>query len=263
MRFTVLTPTYNRAYTLSGAYQGLCAQTFRDFEWVLVDDGSSDGTKELVASWKPFFPIRYTWKPNGGKHTAVNIGINQAAGEFVVILDSDDRCLPRALERLDYFWRQIPNSEQFSTLVGLCCNEAGSIVGSQFSHDYVDAFNLRDALNVIGNADRWGMNRTEILKRFRYPEFNNERFIPEGVVWNRILSQYAVRFVNEPLLVAGYAPGGLGRAGDIRYANPRGAVTYYRELACYKVAVKLRMKAAINAVRFFLVLTARELASFK
>lgn len=262
MRFTVLTPTYNRAHTLAGAYQSLCAQTFRDFEWVIVDDGSTDGTRDLVSSWKSFFPIRYTWKPNGGKHTAVNIGIAQAAGEFVVILDSDDRCVPRALERMDYFWRQIASPERFSNLVARCCSDDGSILGEPLPLDHVDVFNLGDALAIVGNTDRWGMIRTDILKRFRYPEFSNERFIPEGVVWNRILNQYGVRYVNEPLLIAGYAPGGLGRAGDLRYSSPKGAVVYYWDLARSNVPVKVRLKSAINAVRFSLVAAARELGFF-
>jgi glycosyltransferase involved in cell wall biosynthesis len=139
MKFTVLTATYNRAHTLPDVYQSLCAQTFRDFEWVIIDDGSADGTRELVLSWKPSFPIRYTWKQNGGKHTAVNIGVAQA----------------------------------------------------------------------------------------------------------------------------GYAPGGLGRQGDLRYSNPKGAALYYKELACYRVPVKLRFKAALNAARFSLVAIARELRRFK
>src|SRR5437879_13793520 len=108
MRFTVLTPTYNRAHLLEGVYRSLCAQTFRDFEWVIVDDGSTDGTRQLVASWKSFFPIRYTWKPNGGPTSALNAGISAAAGEFIMQVDSDDRLVPHALERFDYRWKQIP-----------------------------------------------------------------------------------------------------------------------------------------------------------
>lgn len=263
MRFTVLTPTYNRAHTLAAAYQGLCAQTFRDFEWVIVDDGSTDGTGELVASWKSFFPIRYTWKPNRGKHTAVNIGVAQAAGEFVTVLDSDDRCLPHALERLDYLWRQIPNPDRFFNLIGLCTAEDGSIFGNRFLQDQVDALNLGDALALVGNADRWGMMRADILKKFPYPEFKNERFILEGVVWNRVLKKYGARFVNEPLLIAGYAPGGLGRQGDLRYSSPKGAVIYHLELAFSNVPAKIRLKSAISAARFSFVAVARELGLLK
>ena len=119
MRFTVLTPTYNRAHLLPVLYQSLCAQTFRDFEWVIVDDGSMDGTRELVTSWKPFFPIRYTWKPNGGMHTALNVGTRDAQGEFITQVDSDDYCVPHALERFDNRWRQIPDPDRFACLIVL------------------------------------------------------------------------------------------------------------------------------------------------
>lgn len=263
MRFTVLTATYNRAHTLSGAYASLCAQTCRDFEWVIVDDGSTDATKELVSSWNPFFPIRYIWKPNGGKHTAINIGVAQAIGEFLVILDSDDRCVPRALERLDHYWRQIPDPDRFSHVIGLCCSEQGEVLGQPLPTEHVDVFHLREALAIVGHADWWGMIRSDIIKRFRYPEFSNERFIPEGVVWNRILSRYGARYVNEPLLIAGYSAGGLGRSGDLRYSNPKGAFTYYRELAGYKVPATLRLKAAINAVRFAVIAGVRGLGLLK
>ena len=258
MTFTVLTATFNRAHLLEGLYQSLCAQTLHDFEWVIVDDGSTDGTKELVAAWKPFFPIRYTWKPNGGKHTAINEGVQQAGGNFIAIVDSDDRLVPRALERLEHHWSQIGNPTLFSTLVGLCCAEDGSVFGNTLSQDCVDVFNLREAQKLEG-ADRWGMIRTDILKKFRYPEFKNERFMLEGVVWNRILKKYAIRYVNEPLLIACYARGGLGRQGDLRFSSPKGAVVYHTELAFSNASVEVRVKSAINAMRFSLVAILREL----
>src|SRR5437588_2411519 len=146
MRFTVLTPTYNRRECIGGVYESLCAQTFRDFEWLIVDDGSSDGTREQVASWKAFFPIRYFWKPNGGMHTAINLGAAQAAGEFITKLDSDDRCVPRALERFDHHWKQIREPERFACVVSLCCDEDGNILGSRLAKDYVDVFSLGAAL---------------------------------------------------------------------------------------------------------------------
>jgi glycosyltransferase involved in cell wall biosynthesis len=263
MRFTVLTATYNRACTLSATYQSLCSQTFRDFEWVIIDDGSTDGTRELISSWKPFFPIRYTWKPNGGKHTAINIGVQQAAGEFIAILDSDDRLVSNTLERLDYHWRRIPDPKRFSNLAGLCCAEDGSVLGGNLSQDYVDVFKLGDALVQLGGADRWGIFRADVLKKFRYPEFKNERFVLEGVVWNRILRKYAVRYFNEPLLIASYAPDGLGRQGDLRFSSPKGAVVYHMELAFSPVPVRNRLKSAINALRFSAVAVARELRLLK
>src|SRR5437762_2817315 len=98
MIFTVFTPTYNRAGTLPRVYESLKAQTFRDFEWIIVDDGSADSTQELVQSWigDLDFPIRYFRQQNQGKHVAVNLGVKEARGEFFLNLDSDDACVPEA-----------------------------------------------------------------------------------------------------------------------------------------------------------------------
>src|SRR4051812_28646573 len=98
---TVITPAFNRAHTLPAVYESLLAQTFRAFEWVLVDDGSSDGTREWVESLKaPACPIVYRYQPNSGKPTAVNLGLSLARGDYVVVLDSDDKATPDALSTL-------------------------------------------------------------------------------------------------------------------------------------------------------------------
>lgn len=261
MRFTVLTATYNRASYLPRVYESLCAQTFRDFEWVIVDDGSTDGTRELVASWKSFFPIRYTWKPNGGKHTAINLGAQMAAGDLVFIVDSDDQCLPYSLERFDYHWRQIPNPERFAFVVALDYREGSKhILGSEFPDSIKDIFRLREVL-ALADADRCSIIRADVLKKFPYPVFENERDMLESVVWNRIMDRYGARYVNEPLKIAGYAPGGITGQRDRRTPNPKGAVVYYAELALSDVPLKLRLKSAVNAVRFSLLAAYRAIAS--
>jgi glycosyltransferase involved in cell wall biosynthesis len=250
MKFTVLTPTYNRADCLGGVFAGLCAQSFRDFEWVIVDDGSTDGTKELVLSWTSFFPIRYIWKPNGGAHTALNVGLDLARGEFVTRIDSDDSCLPSALERFDYHWKNIPNSERFAILVSLCYKQDGrTILGSRFPSDVIDTFSLREALSLC-DADRWSIIRTDVARAFRFPEFPGERFLVEGVVWNRMLKHYAARFFNEPLKIVGYAPGHLSGGPDLRWSSPRGAILYHTELVLSDVPVTTRFKSALNVLRF-------------
>jgi len=263
MRFTLLTPTYNRAPYVERVYKGLCAQTFHDFEWVIIDDGSADNTRELVATWKPFFPIRYYWKPNGGKHTAVNMGVTKAEGEFIVMMDSDEQPVPYMLERFDYHWKQIPNPERFSTLVALLFSEDGvTVLGDRFPQEVFDVFDIGEALK-LAKCDLGGIVRTDLFKKFLYPEFKNERYMAEGVVWNRLMRRYGSRYVNEPLKLAGYAPGGLGRSGDLRYSNPKGAVVYNAELAfSRKIPLRVRTKAAVTAVYFSMVAVGREIKLF-
>jgi len=259
LRFTVLTPTYNRAHTLEGVYRSLCSQTFRDFEWVIVDDGSTDGTQELVSSWKSFFPIRYSWKPNEGKHTAVNLGVQQASGEFILIMDSDDRCVPQALERFDYRWKQILDPERYAFLVGLCYGPDGTAIhGSRLPTEYLDAFTLRDMLR-LSDGERCGIVRADVFKKFPYPVFKHERTILEGVVWNRIMKKYAARFFDEPLRIYASTPDSLSSQGDLRKSSPKGAVVYHVELAFSNLPFKIRVKSAINALRFSLVAVVREL----
>ncbi|MGA3054584.1 MAG: glycosyltransferase family A protein [Candidatus Korobacteraceae bacterium] len=249
MRFTVLTPTYNRAHTLKRVYDSLCAQSFRDFEWIIVDDGSSDGTRGLVSSWQQWFPIRYFWQRNGGKHTAMNRGVAAATGEFVVFLDSDDECKPNALERFDFRWRQIPDPGHFSTLIALTCRPDGSIRGEVFPEDHVDAFRFADQYRLRGKVDRWGINRTDTLREFPFPE--GERFVPEALVWNRLARKYAARFFNEVLLVMYPSGDSLSRRMvDLRASSPKSTLTYYRELAASPLPAQVRLHAALNYCRF-------------
>lgn len=249
MRFTVLTPTYNRAHVLGRVYESLCAQSLRDFEWVIVDDGSMDGTKDLVASWKADFPIRYCWKPNGGKHTAMNLGVREARGEFVLFFDSDDRCTPNALERFDYHWRQIPDASKFANLSCLCRTPEGQVIGKPYPADSVDAFTFADQLRYRSSGERWGINRADVLRQYPWPE--GELFVPEGLVWDRISRKYAARFINEALRIYEPSPDSLSsRMTDLRASSPKATLTYYRELALSPAPIAIRLRAAVNFCRF-------------
>jgi glycosyltransferase involved in cell wall biosynthesis len=267
MRFTVLTATYNGAHTLGPVYQSLCLQTFHDFEWIIVDDGSTDRTKDLVSSWKPFFPIRYFWKPNGGKHTAMNHGVSTAKGEFVVVLDADDVCIPTALERFDYHWRQIPDSSRFANLSCLCRTPAGAIIGKPFPGDPVDAFTFADQMRFRysgkwgSNSEGWGITRTDVLREFPYPE--GERYAPEALVWNRISRKYAARYINEALRTYEPDPDGItSNVTALRASSPKSTLTYYRELGLSPAPILVRLRAALNYVRFAAIAAKQRLSGF-
>jgi len=250
MRFSVVTATYNRAHTLGSVYESLFAQTFRDFEWVIVDDGSTDRTSELVASWKADFPLRYFWKPNGGQHTAENLGVAKAAGEFVLFFDSDDRCVPTTLERFDYHWRQIPDPAHFANLSCLCITPSGSLVGDPYPADCVDAYTFKEQLR-FRNCERWGINRTDVLREFPFPE--GERYLPRGVVWNRISRKYAARFFNEPLRIYEIHSDSINsHIRKLQLSSPRGTLMFYRELVLAPAPLSQRLRAAVNYCRLTL-----------
>jgi len=260
MRFTILTPTYNRARFLGGVYESLRAQTFQDFEWVVVDDGSTDGTCDLVSSWKSRLPIRYVWKPNGGMHTAINLGVQMARGQFTAKLDSDDSLLPHALERVDYHWRQIEDQKRFAIVVALCLREDGTVVGGRLPRDRVDVFSVGQ-LAALTDGGQWGTARTDVLRKFPFPIWKNERYVTESLVWNRILHRYGARFVDEPLHIYRVTPGSMSRSGDLRWSSPKGAVLFHAELALSDAPFKMRLKSAVNALRFSAVAAARQLLS--
>lgn len=144
--FTVFTPTYNRAHTLHRVYESLALQTLRNFEWLIVDDGSTDNTKELVDKWQnqAGSPIRYIRQDRQGKHVAFNRGVREAYGELFLTLDSDDACVPGALERFKYHWDAIPADKRraFSAVTVLCKDHHGKPVGTRFPCDPTDSDSL-------------------------------------------------------------------------------------------------------------------------
>ena len=205
--FTVCTPTYNRAHTLSRVYESLRSQTFRDFEWVVVDDGSTDGTSELVRKWKAdhrtWFPIRYFWQENQHKKVAVNRGVREARGELFLVADSDDWFPPNALETFAEHWRLIPDGEreQFAGVCGLCVYENGRVVGDRFpGGDWIDSNLMEICYRYRVRGEKWGFVRTDILRHVRFPE-HILGHVPESVVWNRIGARYKTRYINEVVRV--------------------------------------------------------------
>ena len=144
--FTVFTATYNRAHTLPRVLDALDRQTLRDFEWLIVDDGSTDGTQALVESWdsRTDFPIRYVPLRHAGKHVAFNRGVREAAGELFLNFDSDDGAIPEALERFKAHWESIPADRRagFSAVSALRMYENGEIIGDRFVEDVHDSETL-------------------------------------------------------------------------------------------------------------------------
>jgi glycosyltransferase involved in cell wall biosynthesis len=202
--FTVFTPTFNRANTLQRVYDGLEAQTFDDFEWLIVDDGSTDHTRSLVEGWQSIsnFSIRYYWQAHQGKAAATNYGVAEARGKLFLTLDSDDACVPRALERLNFHWHDIPakQREEFSAVTTLCMNPDGRLIGDKFPFDPTDSDSLEIRYKYRVRGEKWGFHRTDVLRAFPFP-VSMHGHIPEGVVWRRIAREYKTRFVNEPLRI--------------------------------------------------------------
>lgn len=253
--FTVFTPTYNRAHTLGRVYRSLLNQTFESFEWLIVDDGSNDGTKEKVDEFirEKRISIRYFYQPNGGKHTAFNRGVKEARGELFLPFDSDDSCIPTALERFRAHWLQMTESQRqgFSGVTCLCVNEKGQIVGGILPAPILEGCPYEVTSKYRLNGEKWGFHRTEILRAYPFPEIEGERFVPESLVWNRIGRVYKIRFVNEALRCYFSSQDGLSTSMvDVRRKSPKGTLVYYLEVVDLPVRLRDRMRASVNIWRF-------------
>ena len=221
--FTVLTPTYNRADTLPRVYESLKNQDFGDFEWLIIDDGSTDNTAELVAKWvkEGVFSIRYAWQPNQHKKTAFNHGVSIAQGELIVALDSDDTLLPNALSSMWSTWHRIPANQRggFIAVTGLCKRPDGSIVGDKFFRDEVDMTAIDMYFKHRPKGEKFGCLNTEILRCYPFPE-EYEGFVPESIVWRKIArAGYLTRFVNDVYRVYYDSADSLSRQGATNAAQ--------------------------------------------
>lgn len=253
--FTVFTPTFNRSSTLRDVYHALCRQTLQDFEWLIVDDGSSDGTRELVQRWmaQATFPIRYFYQENAGKPSAHNRAVTEARGDLFVVLDSDDTCLPNALERFATLWSEIPAQRRrlYSGITVLCVDNRGAVIGKPFPASPLDGKPVDLVMRGEYRGDKWGFHRTAVLREFPFPIVPGERHVPEGLVWNRVAARFLMRFVNEPLRVVEYRRDGLSVDPAHTLArSPRSAVLFYLDLVSHAVRLKWRLRAAANAIRY-------------
>lgn len=203
--FTVFTATFNRAHTLHRVYTSLAKQTFNDFEWLVVDDGSTDSTAQLFDAWIPeaHFPVRYIKQNNKGKHIAFNRGVEIAEGELLLVLDSDDACVPNALKKFKYHWDKIDDQErlEFSGVTSLCEDQHGKLVGDPFPQDIMDSDSLELRYRYKVQGEKWGFQRTDILRRNPFPEDLRQTYVPEDIIWNKIARKYKTRFVNEQLRI--------------------------------------------------------------
>jgi glycosyltransferase involved in cell wall biosynthesis len=231
---TVFTPTYNRARTLPRVYDSLRKQTLTDFEWLIVDDGSTDRTSDLVAEWiaERALTIRYVAQENAGKHVCANIAVRRARGRYIATLDSDDWFVPNALQTFARVWASIPASEyhSFAAVVGLCASPSGAIVGNRFPEDVLDATSIELATAYRVWGDKAGCGRVDVDSEFPFPVFEGERLVVEGIVYRRMSRRYRMRCINEVVTIKDYQPDGLSaNARELYIANPLTARLYFVE----------------------------------
>lgn len=246
MMVTVLTPAYNRGHTLANLYNSLCAQSRKDFLWLVIDDGSTDDTQQLMKQWQKAdagFQISYLYKENGGKHTALNLGFQMVNTELTFIVDSDDVLTPDAIESIERNWSEARHPE---------------LAGISFLRGYSDQKVIGDPFPVVGryndidmrsgkrvSGDKAEVWRTDILKKYQFPVFEGERFQGENYVWWQIALEYDMYYVNQIVYITEYLEGGLTRSGRaLRISCPLGGMENSRMGLHKRFPLGERMKRA-------------------
>ncbi|MDR2547741.1 MAG: glycosyltransferase [Lachnospiraceae bacterium] len=249
---TVLTPTYNRQMKLLDLYQSLCQQTVKDFEWLIVDDGSTDDTESEVSRFilEADFSIRYIYKENGGKHTALNVGIAINERELTFIVDSDDRLKEDAIEIIIDSHSQHSDNESLCGYVFLRCFPDGKLNGKQFVRDDYIASYIDTRINSNDTcADKAEVFLTKCLKEFPFPEYPGERFLGEDIVWIRMAMKYKMVHINKVIYIGDYLADGLTKnRRKHNIAAPLGCMYRAEEYMRNELKLRYRLKGALQYV---------------
>ncbi|MEC0228030.1 glycosyltransferase family 2 protein [Paenibacillus alba] len=231
-KLTVFTPTYNRAYCLVQCYESLKRQTSKDFIWLIIDDGSTDNTHELVASWQAEneILIRYHHQENQGMHGAHNTAYQLINTELNVCIDSDDYMPDNAVEQINTFWEKHGN-DRVSGIIGLDAFTDGRIIGSRMPEELASStlFELYSKHHVTG--DKKLVYRTELTRSYPYPIFENEKYVGLAYKYYKLDQQYEMLLMNEVLCCVEYLPDGSSMNMFKQYRkNPKGFAFYRKEL---------------------------------
>ena len=233
MLVTILTPSYNRALNLPKLFESLKNQSCKNFEWIVVDDGSVDDTKTCIdgfiqeaALGGDSFPIVYEYQSNGGKHTALNRGISMAKGELLFIVDSDDWLSENAVETvLEYAdkYEKIKESEKLCGFSFLRAFSDGKVNTGEFpENEKIDTYRQqRINNNLLG--DKAEVFYTDIIRKYPFEVFDGERFMPEDAVWMQMSGPYNMVHINKTIYYSDYLEGGLTKSGrSMKIYSPYG-----------------------------------------
>lgn len=205
--FTIFTPTLDRAAVLHRVYDSLAAQTYRSFEWLVIDNGSSDGTQDLVREWamQADFPVRFFQnETNIGFQGSWKRAIDEACGELFLYARSADEMPPNALERFKWHWDSIPDDQRsrYSAVTGLTVDERGTLHGHRFPRDVIDSNATEMTFRYRVTGEKFGFQRTDVLREVVIPDIPGFLgSIPPSVTWREIGRRYRTRYVNEVLRV--------------------------------------------------------------
>lgn len=243
IKLTIFTPTYNRAHTLPRTYESLCEQDCKDFIWLVVDDGSTDGTRELVEQWQRQengFEIRYLYKENGGMHTAHNTAYENIDTELNVCIDSDDCFADGAVRKILDKWDAVKD-RGYAGIIGLDADLDGNLIGKGFSEGLMET-TLTGYYACGGSGDKKLVYRTDVINNVPpYPVFEGEKYVGLGYKYRLIDQNYKLAVLDEVLCNVEYQPDGSSNNMWRQYLNNPKGFAFWREVCMKYPTSKKRM----------------------
>lgn len=244
---TILTPTFNRRHTLPRLYESLKRQQVNTFEWLIIDDGSTDQTEEYIAriSAEGNIPIRYLKQKNQGKHIALNTGVNKAKGDWVFIVDSDDFLDIDALQLIE---KNIYKNVGYQQCYRRQFTD-GRIIGKKIVQD-IFIGSATQAGNIY-QGDLAYVFETKVLKKFPFPKFPNEKFVPELYIWNKISDEHQIIFFSHsaPYICEYLDDGYTKRFKEHLKKNPFGFLLFYRNQINREKSIIKKIKYIIRSIQ--------------
>lgn len=240
---TVFTPAYNRAHTLPRTYESLLAQDCKDFIWLIVDDGSSDNTAELVRSWQEKdngFEIRYIYKENGGMHTAHNTAYENIDTELNTCIDSDDMMASGAVAKILAKWKQVKELG-YAGIIALDSDFDGNVIGKGFPEEMKET-TLMGYYAAGGSGDKKLIYRTDVIKQYTpYPVFEGEKYVALAYIYRLIDQSYKLAVLNEIVCNVEYQADGHSTGMWKEYVRSPKGFAAWRKLCMQYPETKKRM----------------------
>lgn len=255
---TVFTPTYNRVKYLPKCYESLLAQKNTDFVWQIVDDGSEDGTEELIRSYiaENKIEIDYHKKPNGGKASAINYSLGITNTPLWVCLDSDDYFFPDAVDKMLAVCADIGDKKNVCGAITVRSNEDGTPmhnINMPEGVEYATQLDIRYKYNVP--AEYAQVYKTEVIKKYRFPTYEGEKFVTESWMQDQIDTEYVFKLFRDPVMVCEYLPTGLtNNYYKLIRNNPMSFLDFYgqRTEICKLSGPRITAGIMYNAIYYML-----------
>lgn len=252
---SIVTPVYNRKELLKNCFQSLLEQTDKEFEWIIIDDGSTDDTLATAKSFSAPFEIIVITKNNGGKHTALNASHPYIHGKYVLMLDSDDTLIPSAVHDVICGWMKYQSNESIALVTFLKGKDESNPSCMAYPEDEgrpVDIVHYHR--KCISSSDACEVIRTDLFKKYPFPVFEGEKFVSESALWNRVGFSHKCIYINKVIYLADYLDGGLTKSGKhMRVHNPNGGMFTSNLYMNKRNYLKLRIKNGLlfNCYSFF------------